>query len=106
MVHIPRRPLPPQRVNTYVPDPNTAYALEMFGFFGFLGLGHWYGRHVGRGLLLMMGWWVVLATVVFPFFQGLNPLTLITTIFIILIGPLASGYWISSDLKRNRRTGK
>jgi hypothetical protein len=106
MARIPYRPLPPQRVNTSVADPNTASVLEMFGFFGFLGLGHWYGGHVGRGLLLMVGWWVVLATMVFPLLQGLNPLTLIITIFIILIGPLASGYWISSDLKRNRRIGK
>jgi len=40
----------------------TALILEIiFGFFGFLGIGHVYSGRVALGIILMVGWWVFIA---------------------------------------------
>ncbi len=46
-----------------LPDPNTAFALEIvLGLFGFLGIGRVYAGRVPLGLILLVGWWVVVAS--------------------------------------------
>jgi hypothetical protein len=73
----------------------------MFGFLGLMGVGHIYGGHSARGWLLMVVWWIVLGALVLPTLPSLTPFTLVTTILIYCGGPLASGYWISNELRRN-----
>jgi zinc-ribbon domain len=46
-----------------VPDPNTAFVLEfVLGIFGFMGIGWVYGRRTTVGLVMLVGWWLVVAT--------------------------------------------
>jgi hypothetical protein len=83
-------------------NPDTALGLEILGYLGIMGLGHMYGGHTGRGWILMVAWWIVLANLVFPNIANLTTFTLLTTIFIYGLGPVASGIWISSELRQAR----
>ena len=50
-------------VNRTLPDPNTAFVLEIvLGLFGFLGIGWVYAGRVPLGLILLVGWWLVVAS--------------------------------------------
>ncbi len=54
--------LVPQAVTTAkpLPDPNTAFVLELLlGLFGFLGMGWIYAGHIVLGLVMLVGWWLV-----------------------------------------------
>jgi len=52
----------PQNAVPSVPDPNTAFVLEfVLGIFGFLGIGWVYGRRTTVGLVMMVGWWLLVA---------------------------------------------
>ena len=43
-----------------VPDPNIAFVLEfVLGIFGFLGIGWVYGKRTTLGLVMLVGWWVL-----------------------------------------------
>ena len=45
-----------------VPDPNTAFVLEfVLGIFGFMGIGWVYGRRTTLGLVMLVGWWLLVA---------------------------------------------
>ena len=45
------------------PDPNTAFLLEfVLGLFGFLGVGWVYGGRTLQGLVMLAGWWLVVAS--------------------------------------------
>jgi len=100
LVRIPPRAVPKQVVQTRYHSPNTAYALEMFGFVGYLGLGHMYAGRRGRGVLLMTGWWVVLAIFIPPFIRNFNLMSFMVFVLILSVGPILSGYWIRKDLKQ------
>jgi len=102
IVRVPVRRIVPAGSLTASPNPNTAFLLEMFGIVGFLGLGHMYAGRFTRGLLLMIGWWGVFATLIL--------LAIITEAFglifvAICFGPGLSGNWISKELKRNAQAG-
>jgi hypothetical protein len=46
-----------------VPDPNTAFVLELvLGLFGFLGIGWVYAGRIPLGLTMMAGWWLVVVS--------------------------------------------
>jgi hypothetical protein len=46
-------------------DPQTALTIEIAaGLFGFLGMGHLYAGRTQEGILLLIGWWVVLVVAV------------------------------------------
>ena len=45
------------------PDPNTAFLLEfVLGLFGFLGIGWVYSGRTLLGLVMLVGWWLVVAS--------------------------------------------
>jgi hypothetical protein len=44
-------------------DSNTAFVLEfVLGLFGFMGIGWVYGRRTTVGLVILVGWWLLIAT--------------------------------------------
>jgi hypothetical protein len=46
-----------------VPDPNTAFVLEfVLGLFGFLGIGWVYAGRIPLGLVMLAGWWIIVAS--------------------------------------------
>ncbi len=43
-----------------MPDPSTAFVLELvLGLFGFLGIGWVYAGRTTLGLVMLVGWWVI-----------------------------------------------
>jgi hypothetical protein len=48
---------------THVPDPQNAFWLEfLLGIFGFLGIGWIYAGHLPTGLVMLIGWWVIVVS--------------------------------------------
>jgi hypothetical protein len=83
-----------------------ACALEMFGFLGYLGIGHIYLGHRGRGVLLMMAWWVVMAIVIPPFIRNLSLMSFLFFLVLLSVGPSLSCYWIQKELGQEIGRGR
>lgn len=91
-------PFGPQRGGADVKDPNTALLLELLPglVMGTYGIGHLYLGRVGRGLLLMFGYWFVafVNLILASFVIGLCTLPLCH------LGMAAlSGIWAFNDAK-------
>jgi hypothetical protein len=88
------------------PDPNLAFVLELLpGLFGFLGIGHMVCGSVGRGLALLVGWWVFLGISGLGVFV-LGALTLGVgwclfpiLLLVYLLGPALSALWVKRELE-------
>lgn len=80
-------------------NPGTAAGLEILGYIGVMGLGHMYGGRSNRGIILMFGWFVVLAMTIIPTVSNLTIGAVIGTMVIYLAGPLVSAVWIAMDLR-------
>lgn len=83
-------------------DPIIAFVLELVGYVFVLGLGHMYAGRVGRGIALMVGYWL---------YWGIAGLLFLTVLFIPVsclmmllhpVVPLLSGLWAKRDLDRER----
>lgn len=79
-------------------DPILALLLELIGYVGFLGIGHIYAGRTGRGIALMVGWWIYLAIswALTSVFIGC------VLLLISLAVPVASGLWIKSELAKEQ----
>ena len=79
-------------------DPIVALLLELIGYLGFLGIGHIWAGKVGRGIGLMVGYWVywMVSVVLMIVLVGclLLPLG--------FIFPILSGFWIKSEMEREQ----
>jgi hypothetical protein len=82
-----------------LPNPDTARALEAFGFVGFLGLGHMYGGRSTRGTLLMVLWWIGLALWVAPVLLHITLLGVMWALVLTSAVTSLSGRWIKNDLQ-------
>ncbi|GEM_PF-759383 len=94
----PPRQTPPPQGAPDIKDPNTALLLELLPglFMGTFGIGHLYLGRVGRGLLIMFGYWFVLFinAILFMFVIG------ICTLPLCHLGMLAlSAIWAYNDAK-------
>ncbi|MBI5877604.1 MAG: zinc ribbon domain-containing protein [Chloroflexi bacterium] len=84
-----------------VPDPNTAFVLEfVLGIFGFLGVGWLYGGRTVLGLVMLVGWWLFVAS-------GISG-SLLSGGFgcclwlpVHFIAPLISALVVKNELERN-----
>lgn len=84
-----------------VPDPNIAFALEfVLGIFGFMGIGWVYGRRTTVGLVMLVGWWVLVVAGI-----GGSVATGFLGCFLWLpihfFAPLISGLLIRKELEKN-----
>jgi hypothetical protein len=83
----------------------TALILEIiFGFFGLLGVGHVYSGRTALGILLMIGWWVMIGVGAF-----ISTLTMGLTACLFgplyLAGPIISGIQARTHVQREMTTG-
>ena len=77
-----------------------AFMLELLGYVGFLGVGHIFAGRYRRGFVIMLAWWVVMASVCRLLFEvSTQPENFIFLIALFL--PVLSGFWIKYDVDRN-----
>ena len=89
----------------HLPDPNTAFVLELLlGIFGFLGIGWIYAGQVIVGLVMLIGWWVVVISGAGgSFFTG--GLGCCVWLPVHFVAPFVSALVIRSEIeKKNRMT--
>jgi hypothetical protein len=84
-----------------LPSPDTAWMLEMFGFVGFLGLGHMYGGRSTRGVLLMVLWWIGLAMWVAPVLLHITLLGVMWVLTLTSAVTWLSVRWIMMELSND-----
>jgi len=91
-------------------DPNTALLLELLGFFGFLGIGNMWAGKVGKGILLLIGYWVfAVFVVVGPLLtmvadtSGITALCLMCGLALVYLAtPIVSGVLLRNQLRREQ----
>lgn len=78
-------------------NPTVAFLLELLGIVGFLGIGHIYSGHTGRGIALLLGWWAYLLI------SGVLTIILVgfCMLVAVLIVPPLSGFWIMRNVERS-----
>lgn len=83
-------------------DPILALLLELVGYVFVLGLGHMYAGRVGRGIALMVGYWLYGGIAVLLFFTVLlSPIACLMALLHPVV-PIVSGLWAKRDLDRER----
>jgi hypothetical protein len=89
------------------PNPNVALILEILpGLLGFLGIGWMYIGRVGIGILLLIGWWIILGSVAFVglisgvLTGGLATLCLCLWVPAQFIIPIVSGLMVRSEAEK------
>jgi hypothetical protein len=87
-------------------DPTIALLLELIGYLGFLGIGHMYAGRMGRGLTLLIVWWLYWGIAGFLAITLLGIPIACVMALIWPVVPLISGVWIRNDLLREARLGR
>ena len=105
VVRVPVRALP-QAPDEVEARARRAFALEMFGYVGVLGLGHMYGGRVGRGLVLMASWLMALAVLIPPLVRSISLVSCTAFVMLLSVGPIVSGYLIQKELRQEIGRGR
>lgn len=83
-------------------DPILALLLELVGYVFVLGLGHMYAGRVGRGIALMVGYWLYWGVAGLLFITLLlSPISCLMMLLHPFV-PIISGLWAKRDLDRER----
>lgn len=86
-------------------DPMIALLLELVGYVFVLGLGHMYAGRVGRGIALLLGYWLYWAIAGTLFLTLLlSPIACLMALLHPVV-PILSGLWAKRDLDRERMAG-
>lgn len=86
-------------------DPMIALLLELVGYVFVLGLGHMYAGRVGRGIALLLGYWLYWAIAGTLFLTLLlSPIACLMALLHPVV-PILSGLWAKRDLDRERTAG-
>lgn len=87
-------------------DPNIAFALELLGFVGFLGIGHMYAGNIILGVVMLLFGWGIAG--VAYFFLGLFTIGIGFCLFLplLLLFPIVSGLWARNAAMRNNMMGR
>ena len=81
-------------------DPTIAFLLELLGYVGFLGIGHMYAGHIGRGLVLMGTWAIYWGIVLIMFVSLIGiPLAILMALSWPVV-PVISGFWARGTVER------
>ena len=85
-------------------DPSVAFLLELLGYIPSLplGIGHMYAGRIGRGVALMLGWWIYGGTVLFLLLTIVGVPIACLMLLLWPVMPLISGFWIKRDLETER----
>ncbi len=97
----PAAPLVPAFGPVPRPDPSTAFALEfVLGIFGFLGTGWLYSGRTVLGLVMLAGWWLIVASGIGGSLLS-GGLGCCLWLPVHFIAPLVSALVVKSELERN-----
>jgi hypothetical protein len=85
-------------------EPLVALLLELIGYIPSLplGIGHMYAGRIGRGVALMLAWWVYGGTALFLLFTIVGAPIACLMFLLWPVIPLISGFWIKRDLDMER----